>query len=106
MTKSRGRPMAVASRRSRRAQSAWNVEIHDPDQRRAEQRLDASTHFFRGFVGEGDGKNFVVLREPLGQQIRDALRDDARLARAGAGKDEQRAVDVQDGLALFGIEGL
>ncbi len=87
---------------------AERVKRRDPraDQRRAEQRLDASTHFFRGFVGERDGKNFVVLRVPFGQEVRDALRDDARLARAGARKDEQRAVDVQDGLALFGIEGL
>ncbi len=28
MTKSRDRPMSGASRRSRRAHSAWNVEIH------------------------------------------------------------------------------
>ena len=47
-----------------------------------------------------------MLRVPFGQEIGDALRDDAGLARAGAGEDEQRAVDVQDGLALFGIEGL
>ena len=85
---------------------AQRVERRDPraDQRRAEQRLDASAHFFRRFVGEGDGKNFVVLRVAFGQEVRDALRDDARLARAGAGKDQQRAVDVQDGFALFGIE--
>ena len=98
--------MAVASRRSRRAHSAWNVEIQEPDQRRADQRLDARTHFFRRFVGEGDGKNLVVLRVAFRQEVGDALRDDARLARAGAGKDEQRAVDVQDGVALFGIETL
>ena len=32
------------------------------------------------------------------------MRDDARLAGTGAGENQQRAVDVQDGLALFGIE--
>jgi len=47
-----------------------------------------------------------VLREPLGQEIRDALSDDARLARAGTREDEQGSVDMEDGLALFGIEGL
>ncbi len=34
----------------------------------------------------------------------DAVRDDTRLAGAGAGEDEQRAVDVFDGRALFGIQ--
>jgi hypothetical protein len=53
--------------------------------RRAEQCLDASTHFFRCFIGEGDGKNFIVLGVPFRQQVRNALRDHARLARAGAG---------------------
>ena len=32
------------------------------------------------------------------------LRDDARLARAGAGEDQQRSVDVQNRFALFGVE--
>ena len=32
------------------------------------------------------------------------LRDDARLARAGAGEDQQRAVGVKNRFALFGIE--
>ena len=87
---------------------AQRVERRDPGAGHAsvpEQRLDARTHFFRGLVGEGDGKNFIGLREALGDQIRDALRDDARLARTGAGKDQQRAVDVQDRVALFGIQG-
>ena len=47
-----------------------------------------------------------LLRVSLGKQVRDTLRDDARLAGAGAGKDEQRSVDVQNGVALFGIETL
>ena len=34
-------------------------------------------------------------------EIGDAVRDDARLARAGAGKDQHRAVDGFDGLALL-----
>ena len=32
------------------------------------------------------------------------MRDDARLARAGAGQDEQRPVGLEDGVALFGVE--
>ena len=104
MTKSRGRPMAVASRRSRRAHSEWNVDIQDPTPTHCQQRLHASTQFFRCLVREGDGKNFIRLREAFGDQVRNPLRDHARLARAGAGQDEQRAVDVQNGVALFRIE--
>jgi hypothetical protein len=32
--------------------------------------------------------------------------DDARLARAGAGEDEQGALPVKDGFALFGVEAV
>ena len=31
--------------------------------------------------------------------------DDASLARAGAGENQQRAVGLEDGFLLFGIEG-
>ncbi len=47
MVKSRDRPMCGASRRSRRAQSEWNVEIHIERQSRLEQRLDALAHLLR-----------------------------------------------------------
>ena len=40
---------------------------------------------------------------PLGDEIRDAMRDDARLARARAGEDQQRAVGVANGVLLFGL---
>ena len=85
---------------------AQRVKRRNPraDERRAEQRLDARTHFFRSLVGERDGEYLVVLRVSLGQEICDALGDDARLARARACEDQQRAVDVQDGVALFGIQ--
>ena len=85
---------------------AEGVERRDPrpGERRAQQRLDAGAHFFRSLVRERDGKNFVVLRVAFRQQIADSLRDDAGLTRTGAGKDQERAVDVKDGVALFGIE--
>ena len=47
-----------------------------------------------------------MLRMALGKQVGDALRDDARLAGAGTGEYEKRAVNVQDRLALFGIQTL
>ena len=37
-------------------------------------------------------------------QVGDAVGDDARLAGARAGENEQRAVDLQHGLALLGVQ--
>ena len=82
--------MCGASRRSSRAHSAWNVEIHIARQSMSEQRLDALAHLLGRLVGEGDGEDLVRTRESLGDQIGDAMRDDARLARARAGEDQQR----------------
>jgi hypothetical protein len=42
---------------------------------------------------------------PFLHQVRDAVRDDPRLPRPGAGEDQQCAIDVLDGGALLGIEG-
>ena len=89
---------------------AQRMERRHPRARRAErrcgeERLDPSTHFFRCLVGEGDGKNFIGLGVAFRNQVGNPLGDDAGLARAGAGQNEQRPVDVQDGVALFGIQG-
>ena len=95
--------MAGASRRSSRAQSEWNVDTHMPAAVRAEQRLDARPHLLGGLVREGDGEHFVRLRVAVADEVGDAAGDDARLARARAGEDQQRAVGVQHRFALFGI---
>ena len=104
MTKSRDRPMCGASRRSSRAHSAWNVEIHICRQSTPQQRFDARPHLFRRFVGEGDGEDPIGLGETLADEVGDAVRDDARLSRARSGEDQQRAVGVENGVLLFGIE--
>ena len=70
----------------------------------AEQRLDARAHLFRGLVREGDGENFVRLGVAVADEVGDAAGDDAGLAGAGAGEDQQRPFDVQNRFALFGIE--
>jgi hypothetical protein len=36
--------------------------------------------------------------------VRDTVRDDARLARACAGKNQQRTISVTDGALLLGVE--
>ena len=91
MTKSRDRPIAGASRRSSRAHSEWNVDTHMPLTVGAEQRLDARAHFLRGLVGERDRQDFVRLGVAVADEVRDAAGDDARLAGAGAGEDQQRS---------------
>ena len=68
--------------------------------------LDPRAHFFRGLVGERDGEDFHRLRVAFADEVRDAARDDARLARAGAGEDQKRSVDRQDRFALFRIESV
>ena len=65
---------------------------------------DAVPHLLGGLVRERDGEHLVGARQALLDGVRDAVRDDARLAGAGAGEDEHRAVGVHDGLALFGVE--
>jgi len=72
----------------------------------AEERLDARPHLFGGLVRERDGQNFVRLRETAGDEVRHPARDDPRLARSGAGDDEERPGGVEDRVALFGVESL
>ena len=105
MTKSRDSPIAGASRRSSRAHSAWNVEIHIREQSVPQQRRHARAHLLGGLVGERDGEHARRAgARPVRDEVRDAVRDDARLARAGAGEDQHGAVGLQHGLALFGIQ--
>jgi hypothetical protein len=56
-------------------------------------------HHAGGFVGEGDGKNRAG-RNALLDEVRDAVGDDTRLARARAGEDEQRAFCREHGFTL------
>ena len=70
----------------------------------AEKLLDALGHLGGSLVGEGDGEDGVWRDAALLDEVSDAVRDDARLARAGSGEDEHRAVDGFDGLTLLGIE--
>jgi hypothetical protein len=65
--------------------------------------VDALLHFARGLVGKGDGED-ISGRNALGDEVRDAKRDDAGLAGARPGQDQDRAVQCFDGLALLGIE--
>ena len=69
------------------------VERADPDGRIAGEPLDAPAHFVGGLVREGQGEN-VLAGDSLLQQPGDAMRDDARLAAARPGQDQQRPVEM------------
>ena len=75
------------------------VEGADPDPAVGHEGLDPLPHLAGGLVGEGDGQDVVRL-DALLQQVGDAAGDDAGLAAAGPGQDEQRSFEVRDGLAL------
>ena len=91
------------------AQNAHAQRVESGDQRLrerrvAEQPIHALGHFAGGFVGEGDGQNRVGRDILFLDEPGDAVCDHARLARSGAGQDQQRAVGGFDCGALFGIE--
>ena len=95
---------ASISRRRMRTQKEWKVEISGlASVEPAEQLLDALGHLGGGLVGEGDGEDGIRRDALRLNEIGDAVGDDAGLARAGAGQDEQRAVRGLDGGALLRI---
>ncbi len=87
---------------------AGRVERHHPHSARgaAEEQLDPLAHLLRGLVRERDREDLVRPRAAAVDQVREAVREDARLARAGAGEDEQRALAVRDGGLLRRVEAL
>jgi hypothetical protein len=70
----------------------------------AQQRLNTRPHFFGGLVGERHGEDAVRIRDAAADQMRDAMRNDARLARSCTGENQQGAVRVKNGFLLFWIE--
>ena len=70
---------------------------------RAQQLLNAVFHHARGFVGEGDRQN-RARRHALLDQMRHAIGDHARLARACAGQDQQRSFRRQHSFTLAFVQ--
>ena len=64
---------------------------------------DAFLHLAGGFVGEGDGQN-ILRRDAARDHVRDAVGDDARLARARTSENEHRTIDGLGGLTLGRVE--
>ena len=91
------------------AQDAHAKRVEGAEQRLGQrgvvqQPVDALGHLAGGLVGEGDGQNRVRRDAFLADQPGDAAGDDAGLARAGSGEDQQGAFGGLDGGALFGIQ--
>ena len=63
-------------------------------------------HLGGGLVGERDREDLVRLHVALQDEVGDAMGEHARLARAGAGQNEQRSLEVRDRGALRLVEPL
>ncbi len=85
---------------------AGGVERHHPHAARRvpEQPLGALAHLARGLVRERDREDLAAAGASAVDEVGDPVRQDARLAGAGAGEHEQRPVAVQDGGALLVVE--
>ncbi len=86
--------------------AAGGVEGEDPDRARgaAEHERQALAHLPRGLVRERDREDLVRLHLLVRDQVRDAVREDARLPRARARDDEQRPFRRPDRLELGLVE--
>ena len=71
---------------------------------RADQRLDPLAHLVGGLVGEGDGEDGEGADAVLVDEVGDAVREHPGLARTGPGHHQQRAVGVDHGVELVGVQ--
>ena len=76
--------------------SRWHV--------RPAERSHALAHFAGGLVGESDGQNGRRRHVPRGNDVRDAVRDDAGLPAARAGQDQERTFGVAHRFALLRVQ--
>ncbi len=72
---------------------------------RADERPDAFAHLGGRLVGERDRQDLGGVHAHV-DEVGDAVREHAGLARAGAGDDEQRAGLVHDRIELVGVQPL
>jgi hypothetical protein len=59
-----------------------------------EQALDALAHFLGGLVREGDRHDLIGIGDLLGDEIGDAMRDDARLSRTRSCENQERTISL------------
>ena len=70
----------------------------------AQEGDDTVAHLARRLIREGDGDDAIGVNVLMGDEVGDAVRDDARFAAARPGQDQQRALGVLDGILLGGIK--
>jgi hypothetical protein len=85
---------------------ARRVEGHHPHPLPdvAEDALEALLHLPRRLVREGDRQDLLRLDPAGGDEVRDAVREHAGLARARSRDDEHRPLGRENRLALGGIQ--
>ena len=71
-----------------------------------DQRRNPLLHLAGGLVGERDREHLAGLHLASGEQVGHAVGEDARLARARAGNDQQRAALVLDGVSLGWVQAV
>ena len=107
----------VVDREVRPVAQPIGVASQDPTARRVERQhphaargpdelLDALAHLAGRAIRERDREHLVRLHLALGQQVRDAARQHARLSRPGARHHEHRPARVHHGLALLRVQSL
>ena len=69
-----------------------------------DESAHALAHLGRSLVGEGHSEDGIRSNSKIVNKMRDAVGDHARLARTGAGKDQDRALDLLGGFPLLRIE--
>ena len=69
-----------------------------------QQRGHALAHFAGGFIGESDGENRRRRHVALGDDVRDAMSDDASFSAARTGQDQQRAFRVAHRFSLLRVQ--
>ncbi len=69
-----------------------------------QQFRDAFLHLRCGLVGEGERGDMPGFIAAVFDQVRDFLRDHARLAGTGASQHQTWAIHVFDGFTLRGVE--
>ena len=72
----------------------------------ADEIADALLHLARRLVGEGDGEDLPGEGAARGEDVGDARRQHARLAGAGAGQNQHRAVERFDRRTLLRVEAV
>jgi hypothetical protein len=72
--------------------------------RTTKEALDAIAHLAGGLIGERDGENRVRVDAMHLDEARDAHRKDTRLARTGAGENEERTIPMEHGFTLCRIQ--